>query len=78
MIHDTLLARVLLVGSEVSTADIGSTHAFVCHLEYNAKHCSAWIFLVSLFGKSLCISGKGEQSLKTVLSMFVDAYVNVS
>ena len=30
----------------------------VRRLEYNAKHCSAWIFLVSLFGKSLCIRTK--------------------
>ena len=27
-------------------------------LKYNAKHCSAWIFLVSLFGKLLCIRTK--------------------
>ena len=64
--HDTLhnnktrrvLPRVLLVGSEVCTADKPSwKHACVCcvrRIEYNAKHCSAWIFLVSLFGKSQC------------------------
>ena len=59
-----VLARVLLVGSKVCTADKPSCkHACVCcvhHLEYDAKHCSAWIFLVSLFGKSLCIRKKVE------------------
>ena len=59
--------RVLLMGSvpmgsEVCTADKPSwKHTCVCcvhHLEYNAKHCSAWIFLSNLFGKSLCIRTK--------------------
>ena len=53
-----VLPHLLLVGSEVCTADKPSwKHACdcVCHLKYNAKHCSAWIFLASLFGKSLCI-----------------------
>ena len=67
MIHDTIhnnktrrvLPCVLLVGSEVCTADW--KHACVCcvrYLEYNTKHCSAWIFLLSLFGKSPCIRTK--------------------
>ena len=51
-----------LVGSDVCTADKPSRKhvcfCCVCHIEYNAKHCSAWIFLVSLFGKSLCIRTK--------------------
>ena len=62
--------------SEVCTADKPSwKHACicrVCHLEYNAKHCSAWVFLVSLFGKLLCKRTKkwkeDEHWLKTVLS----------
>ena len=63
--HNNKTPRVLLVGSEVCTADKPSwKHACVCcvhHLEYNAKHCSAWIFLVSLFGKSLCIRTKNRK-----------------
>ena len=52
-----VLSRVLLVGSEVCTADKPSWKhtCCVCHLEYNAKHCSAWIFLLSLLRKSPCI-----------------------
>ena len=42
-----VLPRVLLVGSEVCTADKPSwKHACVCcvrRIEYNAKHCSAWL-----------------------------------
>ena len=55
MLHNNktrrVLARVLLVASEVCTADKPS-------LEYNAKHRLAWIFLISLFGKSPCIRTK--------------------
>ena len=46
-----VLPRVLLVGSEVCTADKPS-------LEYNAKYYSAWIFLVNLFGIFFCIRTK--------------------
>ena len=57
-----VLPGVLLMGSDVCTADKPSwKHACiccVCHLEYYAKHCSAWIFLVSLFGKSPYIRTK--------------------
>ena len=56
------MPHVLLMGSEVCTADKPSwKHECVCcvyHLEYNAKHCSAWNFLVSLFRKSQCIRTK--------------------
>ena len=55
----TASPHVLLVGSEVCTADKPSRkHACICcvhHLEYNAKYCSAWFFLFRLFGKSSCI-----------------------
>ena len=42
------------------TSLVGSMHVFVVStiLKYNAKHCSAWIFLISLFGKSTCIRTK--------------------
>ena len=47
-IHNNKTPHDLLVGSEVCTADKPSwKHACVCsvrHLEYDAKHCSAWIF----------------------------------
>ena len=60
-----LSPHVLLVGSEVCTADKPSwKHACVCcvhHLEYNAKHCSVWIFLVALFGKSSCKRTKEQK-----------------
>ena len=66
MIHNTLhnnktrrvLPRVLLVGS-VCTADIGSTHAFVYTiLNIMLNTAQHGFFLVSLFGKSPCISGR--------------------
>ena len=51
----------------------------VCHLEHNAKPCSAWIFLVSLFRKSLCIRTKKWKAVSTnwrqCFPMFVDAYI---
>ena len=66
--HDTIhyITTKCLVScswaSEVCTADKPYwKHAYVyCvhHLEHNAKHCSAWVFLVSLFGKSSCIRTK--------------------
>ena len=50
------------------TSLVGSMHVFVVSAVLNisklietpdnAKHCSAWIFLVSLFGKSPCIRTK--------------------
>ena len=68
-----VLPPVLLVGSEICTADKPSwKHACVCcvrHIGYNVKHCSVWIFLTSLFGKSPCRRTKkrkeGEHQLKT-------------
>ena len=67
-IHDTIRyitcpsPYVLLVSSEVCTADKPSwKHACICcvyHPEYNTQHCSAWIFLVSLFRKSPYIRTK--------------------
>ena len=51
---------VLFVGSEVCTADKLSwkMHVFVvCHLEYNTKPCSAWLFL------SLCLENHHAKGL---------------